>query len=213
MHHRTPWICPSTHRHTHSCVYTQVRVYTDMYRIQGGHLLTPEQCSWGLVGREQCSWGLMGCASLSMPLEDLVPEARLHLSGWTSRESAFVPRTQLDLPITSRIRRLKPRPGVTVNRNRGGRCVWCVWWGNPLCSIYCPFPHSKAWPSSAAEQCAARSSRHHTPAPASSPCVLLWRQMPCWGRLLEPSLAQELIPLAQHVRKRPNSQSQPAPPF
>lgn len=52
-----------------------------------------------------------------MPLEDLVLEARLHLSGWTSRESAFAPRAQLDLPITSRIQRPEPRPGVTVNRN------------------------------------------------------------------------------------------------
>lgn len=37
--------------------------------------------------------------------------------------------------------------------------------------------------------------------PQPPPCVLLWRQMPCWGKLLWPSLAQELIPPAQHVGK------------
>lgn len=41
--------------------------------------------------------------------------------------------------------------------------------GELLCSMDCPFPQAEAWPSSAAEQCTARSSRHHAPAPASSP--------------------------------------------
>lgn len=71
-----------TDRHIHSCVYTQIHVHRYVQQNTGGRLLTSEQDSQGLTG-----W-----VSLTMPLEDLVPEARLHLSGWTSRKSAFAPR-------------------------------------------------------------------------------------------------------------------------
>lgn len=49
---------------------------------------------------ESCSRGLTGCASLSVTSDDLVPEARLHLSGWTSYKSALA----LHLLSTSPVR-------------------------------------------------------------------------------------------------------------
>lgn len=59
------------------------------------------------------------------------------------------------MSITGRIQKPKRSPGGHRGQEQGRKA--CVV-GNPPCSICCPLPHSKAWPSSAAEQCAARSS-------------------------------------------------------
>lgn len=119
-HHGPPWICPSIHR--------QART---VQQNTGGHVLTPKSCSQGLTG----------CAPLAVPSDDLVPEARLHLSGWTSRKSALAPQGQLDSSITSSIQKPKRSPGgVTGNRNRGRKCVW---WGSHYFPSALPSPTPK----------------------------------------------------------------------
>lgn len=80
--------------------------------------------------------------------------------------------------------------------------------GELLSSMDCPFPQAEAWPSSAAEQCTARSSRHH--APASSPHPPLGTDA-LLGRLLQQGLAQELRTPLQHVERCPDPQPHPAP--
>lgn len=80
--------------------------------------------------------------------------------------------------------------------------------GELLCSMDGPFPQAEVWPSSAAEQCTARSSRHHAPAPASSPHPPLGTDA-LLGRLLQQGLAQELRTPLQHVERCPDPQPHP----